>query len=126
MILKRRRHTHAHEAVSCWCKGRLGRKEPYHLTGKPSHFSNALTLLEPPPGVDVCALRVARCARPSGGPPAGHGRGPGRLGDVAGATGGAAMTRVGEVALVGVGWIAGAVWWANLANTSWKRNINSG
>jgi hypothetical protein len=30
------------------------------------------------------------------------------------------MTRVGEVALLGVGWIAGAVWWANLANTSWK------
>jgi hypothetical protein len=45
MILKRRRHAHAHEAVSCWCKGRLGRKEPYHLTGKPSHFSNARTLL---------------------------------------------------------------------------------
>src|SRR6266404_2658120 len=48
MILKRRRHAHAHEAVSCWCKGRLGHKEPYHLTGKPSHFSNALTL-EPVP-----------------------------------------------------------------------------
>jgi hypothetical protein len=46
MILKRRRHAHAHEAVSCWCTGRLGRKEPYHLTGKSSHFSNALTLAE--------------------------------------------------------------------------------
>src|SRR5215510_4532837 len=44
MLLKRRRHAQAHAAVSCWCKGRLGRQEPYHLTGKPSHFSNALTL----------------------------------------------------------------------------------
>ena len=44
MIRKRRRHAHAHEAVSCWCKGCLRRKEPYHLTGKPSQFSNALTL----------------------------------------------------------------------------------
>jgi uncharacterized protein len=30
--------------VSCWCKRCLGCKEPYHLTGKPSQFSNALTL----------------------------------------------------------------------------------
>ena len=44
MRLKRRRHAQAHEAVSCWGQGRLGRKEPSHLTGKPSHFSNALAL----------------------------------------------------------------------------------
>src|SRR5712691_1579786 len=59
MILKRRRHAHAHEAVSCWCKGRLGHKEPYHLTGKPSHFSNALTLRTTHPVPQPCTPSFA-------------------------------------------------------------------
>src|SRR5262249_16757552 len=45
MLLKRRRRAHAHEAVSCGCKGQCGCKAPYHLTGKPSQFSNALPLV---------------------------------------------------------------------------------
>jgi hypothetical protein len=48
MLLKRRRRAHTHEVVSCWGKGRLGCKEPYHLTGNPSQFSNALTLSTSP------------------------------------------------------------------------------
>jgi len=35
------------------------------------------------------------------------------------------MTRVGEVALVGVGWIAGAVWWANLARSIYRCDTRS-
>jgi hypothetical protein len=43
MILPRRRHAQAHDAVSCGCTGRLRRTELSHLPGTPS-FSNALTL----------------------------------------------------------------------------------